>query len=224
MVDQQTDTGSEARHYSDHSLVRREGYSGPVSVWDANEARAILVELLDYFGISGRRDLPKPPAGLPGVRLDLSYDSEAPKVLRLGIDYLIALAEDRPRRQAQIWEKADDFFRETWWSVQDEIERQRRDRESMVAANGRARKVYFIAAEDGPIKIGKALDPVARLRTLQTSHPVPLSILAICGGGDDREREYHMRFEAHRLQGEWFARHPDILAEIERIRSLTPPR
>lgn len=33
----------------------------------------------------------------------------------------------------------------------------------------------------------------------------------------DAERDYHARFAAHRLRGEWFAPHPDILAEIEHL-------
>jgi len=32
------------------------------------------------------------------------------------------------------------------------------------------------------------------------------------------ERAYHRQFAAHRLHGEWFAPHPDILAEIDRLK------
>lgn len=31
------------------------------------------------------------------------------------------------------------------------------------------------------------------------------------------ERAYHAMFKAHRLHGEWFEPHPDILAEIARL-------
>ena len=77
--------------------------------------------------------------------------------------------------------------------------------------------VYFIRSEAGPIKIGKARDPQARLKTLQTSHFAKLEIAATCEGGLPKEAEYHRRFAKHRLEGEWFDPHPDILAEIDRL-------
>jgi len=81
-------------------------------------------------------------------------------------------------------------------------------------------RVYFIQASTGHIKIGYAQDVEARLKTLQVAHPTPLLVLAVSGGGMPQERKYHTRFADHRLLGEWFAPHPDILAEIDRLRSL----
>jgi hypothetical protein len=52
---------------------------------------------------------------------------------------------------------------------------------------------------------------------MQMGSPVRLSILALTTGARDVERSYHERFAAHRLHGEWFAPHPDILAEIDRL-------
>ena len=77
--------------------------------------------------------------------------------------------------------------------------------------------VYFIQTATGQIKIGKACDVKARLKGLQTSHPVRLELLATTEGGKEQERRYHKRFADHRLHGEWFEPHPDILAEIERL-------
>ncbi len=77
--------------------------------------------------------------------------------------------------------------------------------------------LYFIAADDGPIKIGISGDPAQRLRTLQTGYPHPLRLLAVVVGAAEQEPRYHERFAEHRLAGEWFERHPDILAEIERL-------
>ena len=77
--------------------------------------------------------------------------------------------------------------------------------------------VYFIGGEDGPIKIGSSNSPLERIATFQTGSPVILRIHALTHGGVDAEREYHKRFAAHRLHGEWFEPHPDILAEIERL-------
>lgn len=78
-------------------------------------------------------------------------------------------------------------------------------------------RIYFIGGDEGPIKIGYALRPQVRLRTLQIGSPFDLIILAEAPGGAEAERAYHVRFAQHRLRGEWFARHPDILAEIEAV-------
>lgn len=79
------------------------------------------------------------------------------------------------------------------------------------------RAVYFIGSEAGPIKIGMAQNVEARLISIQASSPVLLHLLATTGGGIKQERIYHRQFAAHRLHGEWFEPHPDILAEIERL-------
>lgn len=92
------------------------------------------------------------------------------------------------------------------------------DRREM--AEARAKKtcyVYFIRSGAGEIKIGQAIDVQKRLAGLQTSHPHQLTLLATTDGGKPAERAYHARFAEHRLHGEWFAPHPDILAEIERL-------
>lgn len=88
-------------------------------------------------------------------------------------------------------------------------------------ASERGRKVcyvYFIQSGAGEIKIGKAIDVRKRLSGLQTSHPHPLTVLAVTTGGKPVELGYHARFAQHRLHGEWFAPHADILAEVDRLR------
>jgi hypothetical protein len=77
--------------------------------------------------------------------------------------------------------------------------------------------LYFIEAETGQIKIGIARDVDVRLAGLRTMSPVGLKLLVVVPGGHALERSYHVRFAAHRLHGEWFERHPDILAEIARL-------
>lgn len=80
--------------------------------------------------------------------------------------------------------------------------------------------VYFIrAGKDGPIKIGIARDPASRLATLQTGHHDTLEIVALTDGGSAQEAAYHAHFSDFRLRGEWFSPHPDILAEIERLKA-----
>lgn len=78
--------------------------------------------------------------------------------------------------------------------------------------------IYFIGPADGPIKIGFATRLEFRLRDLRLANAYPLHVWATVKGPPSIERDYHKRFAAHRLHGEWFERHPDILAEIERLR------
>ena len=82
--------------------------------------------------------------------------------------------------------------------------------------------VYFVGGSVGAIKIGISKAPLERLAILQTGSPIPLAILALREGGRAAERDYHARFADHRLHGEWFAPHPDILAEIERLSPKAP--
>lgn len=82
---------------------------------------------------------------------------------------------------------------------------------------GHTAHVYFIGHATGPVKIGKAVNPSARLREIQTGYPYKLSILALVDGGHDVERAYHKRFASARLTGEWFTRCPEIEAEIARL-------
>ncbi len=65
--------------------------------------------------------------------------------------------------------------------------------------------IYFIQnGIDGPIKIGTADDPVARLRDMQVSNPVKLRLLATLEGSYKEEKEIHLEFGILRMRGEWF--------------------
>lgn len=81
--------------------------------------------------------------------------------------------------------------------------------------------IYFVQAETGQIKVGLALDVERRLAQIRTMSPVPIRLLAIVEGGRAQEHQYHKRFADHRLHGEWFNPHPDILAEIKRLGALS---
>jgi hypothetical protein len=78
-------------------------------------------------------------------------------------------------------------------------------------------RVYFIGRLDTAIKVGVAINVKSRFHAIQSCCPIQLSILATTGGSYKLEKEYHRRFAAHRLHGEWFAPHPEILAEIDRL-------
>lgn len=80
--------------------------------------------------------------------------------------------------------------------------------------------IYFIGTPSGhAIKIGRAEDIQRRIAHLQIAHPEPLSLLAAIEGNAATERAYHKQFREHKMSGEWFASHPDILAEIDRIKA-----
>lgn len=90
-----------------------------------------------------------------------------------------------------------------------------------IRPEGKPHYVYFIGGESGPVKIGTSQNPRARLRAVQCHHPYPLSILATVPGGVEVERGLHKRFADHRLNGEWFERHIDIIAEINAAREAS---
>lgn len=88
--------------------------------------------------------------------------------------------------------------------------------------NGGMGIAYFVAGEIGPIKIGTTVSMKSRLATIQSCSPLKLTVLATAPGGAQREAAYHAQFAGSRLHGEWFDRHPDILAEIARLNSPSP--
>ncbi|WP_454627010.1 GIY-YIG nuclease family protein [Bradyrhizobium cenepequi] len=77
--------------------------------------------------------------------------------------------------------------------------------------------VYFITDGDA-IKIGFARNVEKRLRSLQTSHHVPLRLLGAVVAQPEDEKEMHARLAHRRILGEWFEVHGDVfdvLMEME---------
>lgn len=74
--------------------------------------------------------------------------------------------------------------------------------------------VYVIQAESGPIKVGVAKDPEARLRAHQTSNFEELTLLHVLPGSHRQEADLHRRLKGARVRGEWFAG-PAVPAFIE---------
>lgn len=65
--------------------------------------------------------------------------------------------------------------------------------------------VYFIQqGDDGPVKIGVAVDPESRRRILQVGNPAELHIRHTVPGSFHLEYELHGRFGEWRVRGEWF--------------------
>jgi len=76
--------------------------------------------------------------------------------------------------------------------------------------------VYFIQGLcGGAIKIGFSVDPVKRLRALQTGYPDTLTILFMVPGNESTERQVHKEFEASRLKGEWFRPDEHVIQKIK---------
>ena len=91
--------------------------------------------------------------------------------------------------------------------------------------------IYFIqAGQNGPIKIGVSDKPQERLEALQTAHYEELELLGVIGGGEDKEKEIHLRFSQYRMMGEWFKPEGGLLdfvheavhewSEIEQLQAL----
>ena len=209
-------------HYKDTPLKRSPHYEGPLDQLPEDQVTAVLREALRYFEVS--EDLPSPPHSLPGALSHFDY--QARRVASMGAKYLLGLLRGQTRT---VW-NAHDEIAEFIARIRREGERAQAKRaeheESALVKSIRQRiderdarpiYVYFIRAANGPIKIGIARDVLQRLAGLQTSNPNKLELLAHRLGDQSVEQEYHRRFAAHRLAGEWFEPHPDILEEATRL-------
>ncbi len=75
--------------------------------------------------------------------------------------------------------------------------------------------IYFIQGQTTrAIKIGKANDPAARLKGLQTGMPETLALLGTVPGHYEEERLLHGQFERFHLRGEWFHGEPELFRMI----------
>lgn len=212
------------KHYSEIGFTRVKRLAELTDHTD-EELHALFSILAIELGIPDK--IPVPPLGLPSF--SSTPKSAIMEIIAAGVSYAVAVANGNARSLWHIHDKIDRILVEEW----------RRGRayesEAMLAAssiitqqraisnaeNETLSNVYFVQSESGSIKVGMAVDVSARLRSLQTANPSKLKLLATCAGGRTLEREYHSRFAAHRLHGEWFLPHPDILAEIERLASPT---
>jgi hypothetical protein len=77
--------------------------------------------------------------------------------------------------------------------------------------------VYFLRAADGAIKIGRSVNPLARLSSLQTGASEGLRLLLLAPGLQRHEKDLHRIFAASRKQGEWFHPTDDIALLIRQV-------
>ncbi len=77
--------------------------------------------------------------------------------------------------------------------------------------------IYFIRqGDDGPIKIGTAVNPRFRVRELQPGNHETLRIMTIIPGGLAEERELHQRFADLRIsRTDWFRSEARLVAFVE---------
>lgn len=82
---------------------------------------------------------------------------------------------------------------------------------------------YFAVGQwTGRIKIGQSVNPSQRVRDLPYSNFGEEAELVATLRGCHFERAYHDAFRPWLEGHEWFAPHPDILAEIDRLTRPTP--
>lgn len=64
---------------------------------------------------------------------------------------------------------------------------------------GRPEFIYFVAQEDGPIKIGRSKEPISRLRSMQTGNPRRLRVEFVLLGECKLEKRLHHIWEAYAI-------------------------
>ena len=84
------------------------------------------------------------------------------------------------------------------------------------------RFVYaLLRARDGAVKIGCSNDPARRMVEVAYADGSSVSFLGCADGGIPMEHDAHKRFAAHRLTGEWFNPHSEVMEWVQRV--LTTP-
>ena len=78
--------------------------------------------------------------------------------------------------------------------------------------------VYFIT-NGQEIKIGQSGAPLARMKDLQNSTPLPLQMLGHFRAHPDEEYRLHAMFRHLRVRGEWFRPDPELIAFIDELRA-----
>jgi hypothetical protein len=83
----------------------------------------------------------------------------------------------------------------------------------------RATYVYFIASDDGFIKIGHSHNPDGRLEFFRYGNPHHLRILHAAKGSQWNERWVHHRFLHLHVRQEWFQATDDLVAFITELKA-----
>ena len=79
--------------------------------------------------------------------------------------------------------------------------------------------VYFVGRGNA-VKIGIAVNPKDRIRTLQIASPARLKLLATQEGGRKMELQLHDRFKSDHVMGEWFKMSDELKQYINSLAKL----
>ena len=107
-------------------------------------------------------------------------------------------------------------------SQQDELRRKAEEERVWVAEmdemSERDEGLCYFAGNSDMVKIGFSRDVYRRIYDVRDAAGLDtIELFATAHGGRYRETYYHHKFREHRLHGEWFARAPEINAEIQRL-------
>lgn len=83
--------------------------------------------------------------------------------------------------------------------------------------------IYFMEAEGGRIKIGRARNLMARLGSIRAGSPVSVKVLVAFLAKPHVEDDLHRQFAACRIRGEWFTPDKQLVAFVESIKQRTIP-
>jgi hypothetical protein len=116
-----------------------------------------------------------------------------------------------PERDA-LFKELRKTFCEDWKAAERTMKRAQREA---------AGDLYFVTAGHA-VKIGRTVNFNKRLRHIQAHNHEKVELALLLKGEGWRERDYHKRFKAYHLRGEWFERCPEIEAEIARLNGDAP--
>ncbi len=110
------------------------------------------------------------------------------------------------------------------WAVQRAEKVAKANAEQAARRTARAavpQKVYVIGS-GSHVKIGIARDVKKRVAMLQTSSPVPLTVIKQweCADAYEAERRLHKKYVEFKTSGEWFAMPEVILRELLRAQAI----
>ncbi len=102
-----------------------------------------------------------------------------------------------------------------------EPEQRRRETPTVPPSRRRVSGFVYMITNGSLVKVGMSQQPLTRLRDLQHASTIPLTLLHCVRSLDVREVEafLHVRFDEHRVQGEWFNLTTD---HVEWFKSQTP--
>ena len=85
--------------------------------------------------------------------------------------------------------------------------------------------IYVIEeGENGPIKIGTAVNPESRIKTLQSGNSRRLNVVMIFEGNHALENKIHKDLSVHKVRdnGEWFYPNDQVFSYLNKLSCIEP--